>query len=101
MQLSANNVVSKFVQKLVAYRLRSLAGKPHLSDNLEQPHLPPHPHRTQAEQLIYSVLRLRSQVTKPMPMVLSRIAEGAGMVSHITPWLLCEQKLETLATCLT
>jgi len=25
------------------YRLRSLAGKPHLSDNLEKPHLPLHP----------------------------------------------------------
>jgi hypothetical protein len=69
--------------KPVAYRLRFLAGKPHLSDNLEQPHLPLHPHRTQAEQLIYSVLRLRSQVTKPMPMVLSRIAEGAGMWARI------------------
>jgi len=29
--------------KPVAYRLRSLAGKPHLSDNLEQPHLPLQP----------------------------------------------------------
>ena len=37
--------------KPVAYRLRSLAGKPHLSDNLEQPHFPPHTHPSRAANL--------------------------------------------------
>ena len=69
--------------KLIASKLRSLPGKTHLSDNLEQPHLLLHHHRTQAEQLIYSVLRLRSQATKPTPMLLSRIAEGAGMKARV------------------
>ena len=65
--------------KPVASKLCSLAGKPHLSDNLEQPNLPLHHHRTQAEQLIYSILRLRSQATKPTPMLLSIRAAGAGI----------------------
>jgi len=37
-------------------------------------------HRTQAEQKrFYNVMRLRSQVTNPTPMVPSMIAEGVGM----------------------
>ncbi len=92
--------------KPVAYRLRSLVGKPHLSDNLEQPHLPlhPRPHRTQAEHLIYSVLRLRSQVTNPIPMLPSKIAEGAwimvgsGTRVKSTAWVCVEFSLYPAAT---
>jgi len=34
MQLRTNITLAQFTQILVAYRLRSLAGKPYLSDNL-------------------------------------------------------------------
>jgi len=66
--------------KLIASKFRSLAGKPHLSDNLEQSNLTLHPHHTQDVQIIYNILRLRRSQPENVKPRLPRItALGTGV----------------------